>query len=616
MNVDIKQHVRRATLAVWVSVSGLALTACGGSGDSSTPTSTTIDQTVTDDTVVKETAPDPTTPDSNNPPVDTTPGDTIPDESVTDGSGSTGDPLPVAANDATFTSTHFSGSSNCALCHNGLTDATMLDVSIESDWSTSMMANSTRDPFWRAKVASEIRRNPQHKALLDKKCSRCHAPMANVEASFDGSPVEILGNGFLNPANYYYNNAMDGVSCTVCHQIEDNGTLGTLAGFSGAYSIVNLGTSAERTAFGQYTDPAINPMLINTGFRPAYGAHISSSELCSTCHNLKTPFVDSAGVVVSTTPETEFPEQMVYSEWENSAFAAGPTTRSCQDCHMPKTDAVKIANRPMFLATRNEFSRHTLVGANTTMMDILSRNREELAVAADSFDISIQRARAMLQTAADIEVLNESLSNGELTVQLRINNRSGHKLPTSFPSRRAYIHFVVQDGNGNIIFESGRTNANGSIDGVDADSDLAHYEPHYEEITQADQVQIYEPIMGDTDGNVTYTLLRAATYLKDNRIPPAGFDKASVGNDIRVAGAALSDANFNSGSDIITYRVNIGSVGSVNYTAELNYQTLAYGFVSDLFQDNNDPEVAKFQRLYDNATIRLETISAVSRSLP
>ena len=122
--------------------------------------------------------------------------------------------------------------------------------------------------------------------------------------------------------------------------------------------------------------------------------------------------------------------------------------------------------------------------------------------------------------------------------------------------------------------------------------------------------------MGDTDGNVTYTLLRAAAYLKDNRIPPAGFDKATVGNDIRVAGAAQGDANFNSGSDIITYRVNIGSVSSVSYNAELNYQTLAYGFVSDLFQDSNDPEVAKFQRLYDNATIRLETISTVSRSLP
>jgi len=612
MNINKYQYVRRA---IWVLTIASALTACGGSGDGSTTTSTTIDQTITDDTVVEETAPDPTTP-GTTPPVETTPGDTIPDDTVNDGSGSTNAPLPVAANDPTFTSTHFSGSANCTLCHNGLTDATMLDVSIESDWSTSMMANSTRDPFWRAKVASEIRRNPQHKALLDNKCSRCHAPMANVEASFDGSPVEILGNGFLNPANFYYNNAMDGVSCTVCHQLEDNGTLGTLAGFSGAYSIVNLGTSAERTAYGQYTDPSINPMLMNTGFRPTYAAHISSSELCSTCHNLKTPFVDSAGAVVSTTPESEFPEQMVYSEWENSAFASGPTARSCQDCHMPKTDAVKIANRPMFLTARNEFSRHTLVGANTTMMDILSQNREELAVAADSFDISIQRARAMLQTAADIEVLNQSLSNGELTVQLRINNRSGHKLPTSFPSRRVYVHFIVRDDVGNIIFESGKTNANGSVVGADADSDLARYEPHYEEITRPDQVQIYEPIMGDTDGNVTYTLLRAATYLKDNRIPPIGFDKATVDNDIRVAGAALGDTNFNSGSDIITYRVNVGLAGGVSYRAELNYQTLAYGFVRDLFRDSNDPEVARFQRLYDNATIRLETISAVSDSLP
>ena len=62
--------------------------------------------------------------------------------------------------------------------------------------------------------------------------------------------------------------------------------------------------------------------------------------------------------------------------------------------------------------------------------------------------------------------------------------------------------------------------------------------------------------MGNTDSQVNYTLLRAASYLKDNRIPPAGFDKNTVANDIRVTGAAMSDDNFNSGSDVITYKVN------------------------------------------------------------
>ena len=523
----------------------------------------------------------------------------------------------TTTSDATFTSTHFSGSGNCAVCHNNLIDMVNNDVSIESDWSTSMMANATRDPFWRAKVASEIQRNPQFETLLGDKCSRCHAPMASVEAKFEGSTVELFGDGFLNPTNIYYNLGRDGVSCTVCHQIEDDGNLGTLAGFSGKFSIVDLGTSTERTAFGQYIDPVTNPMIISTGFRPTYAAHVSSSEMCATCHNLKTPYVDSSGVVVSTTPDTEFPEQMVYTEWENSSFASGATGQSCQDCHMPKTDGVKISTRPDFLATRNNFSRHTLVGANTVMLDILSRNKVELGVTADGFDTAITRTRAMLATAADIDVISQNMAGDELTVQLKINNRSGHKLPTSYPSRRVYIHFVVRDNTGAIIFESGKTNPDGSIVAADADTDLSRFESHYDLITQQDQVQIYEAIMGNTENNITYTLLRAASYLKDNRITPAGFDKNAVVNDIRVAGAAMSDTNFNSGSDLITYKINIGlaSANTISYTVELKYQTLAYGFVKDLFQDNSNPEVAKFEALYNNATIRSETIFTVNRTL-
>ena len=89
-----------------------------------------------------------------------------------------------------------------------------------------------------------------------------------------------------------------------------------------------------------------------------------------------------------------------------------------------------------------------------------------------------------------------------------------------------------------------------------------------------------------------------------------------MADDIRIAGAALSDVNFNSGSDIITYKVNVGSVNAVSFTAVLMYQSMAYGFVNDLFQDSDNPEVAKFEALYDNATLRSETISTISRSLP
>ena len=535
--------------------------------------------------------------------------DSAADNATLDNSDETA--LPVALNNAGFQSTHFSGSANCAECHNGLTNAVGSDVSIEADWSTSMMANSARDPFWRAKVASEIERNPRHRELLDRKCSRCHTPMANVEAKFEGSTVELFGDGFLNPKNVYYDHAIDGVSCTVCHQIEDDGKLGTPNGFSGQYSIVDLGTSAERTAFGQYANPLVSPMLMNTNFRPSHATHVSDSAICATCHNLKTPFVDSSGAVVSTTAESEFPEQMVYTEWENSSFASGTLVQSCQDCHMPKTDGVMISVRPHSLASRDDFARHSLIGANTTMLDILSRNKAALGITATGFASAIERSRAMLISAADIEIVNQSLTGNELVVQLRIHNRSGHKVPTSFPSRRIYLHFVVRDDAGNILFESGRTNADGSVVGVDADTDLSRFEPHYDEITRQNQVQVYESIMNNTDSEVTYTLLRAAAYVKDNRIPPPGFDKNRVGNDVRVAGAAMADDNFNSGSDLVTYRIDVGTARPVSFRAELKYQALAYGFVRDLFRDNSNPEVAKFESLYDGASIRAETIHSV-----
>ena len=54
-----------------------------------------------------------------------------------------------------FTTSHFSGSGNCALCHDGLTDTSGDDVSIVKDWGASMMANATKDPLWQATVATE-----------------------------------------------------------------------------------------------------------------------------------------------------------------------------------------------------------------------------------------------------------------------------------------------------------------------------------------------------------------------------------------------------------------------------------------------------------------------------
>ncbi len=110
------------------------------------------------------------------------------------------------------------------------------------------------------------------------------------------------------------------------------------------------------------------------------------------------------------------------------------------------------------------------------------------------------------------------------------------------------------------------------------------------------------------DIQVTYTLLRAFSYAKDNRLLPAGFEKGSAVEDIAVYGDAAADANFVGGSDQVAYEINVASAkGRLNITVELLYQTLSYPFVTDLAKTNTDL-VTRFMGLYvpaDNVPVVL-----------
>jgi hypothetical protein len=78
---------------------------------------------------------------------------------------------------------------------------------------------------------------------------------------------------------------------------------------------------------------------------------------------------------------------------------------------------------------------------------------------------------------------------------VRVENQAGHKLPTGFPARRAWLHFQVTDASGAIVFESGAVDTQGRIAGNDADQAPSQFEPHYLTIVQSDQVQIYEAVL-------------------------------------------------------------------------------------------------------------------------
>lgn len=492
------------------------------------------------------------------------------------------------------TSTLFSGSANCAFCHDqwgrGLTDQQGRDVSIGGDWRATMMAHSFKDPLWRAVMEAEVEEHPKLKGFIEDKCQTCHAPMARTQASLDGTKELSLARAKTMPL------AGDGVSCTVCHQIQA-GNLGLATSFTGHYEI-----RGTREIFGPYANVFTGPMQNHVNYTPKFGAHVQDSKLCATCHTLFTPILDEEGRITG-----QFPEQVPYLEWRNSDYAA--RGKHCQDCHMPRLDEpIKISSRPPWLEPRQPFWRHQFVGGNAFMLTLLKNHASSLRPNAElaQFDRTIAQTRRQLEKAATVSVKGQR-EGGVLVVRVEVENLTGHKFPTGHPYRRAWLHVRVSDPSGRTLFESGATDKEGRIRGLVGD-----HAAHHDVITQPGQVQIYEAVMGDAKGQVTRSLLRAATYLKDNRLPPHGFRAAGPDYDqVAIRGAAAQDSNFNaggSGLDEVTYRIDLGpTAGARVVEVELLYQSVPPESVARLLQGRG-PAAKEFSALYRTADKRPEIV--------
>lgn len=473
---------------------------------------------------------------------------------------------------------YFSTSGSCARCHTELKDDAGRDVSIDTTWRGTMMANAARDPYWQASVAREVLANPEMITEIESLCARCHTPMAAYIADQTSREIVLLQDGFLNPGDSLHGYAMDGVSCTVCHQITDQ-ELGFLSSYSGDFVIDPDLSQGSRTVYGPYSiaQAQRTVMISVSGFDPQQGLHTQRAEMCATCHTLYTPIVDQTGDVIGL-----FPQQTPYFEWFYSSYRR---TQTCQSCHMPDVEGgVRISN--MDGPLRTPFGEHVFVGGNTYGLALLDANRSDLGVLASEQDIRRTYDHVIAQLSEDTARL--TIEKAErvdtwLQLDLLIENLAGHKIPTGFPSRRIWIHVLAVDAQGTVVFESGLITTAGSITGNDNDLDPGTFEPHYDRITRSDEVQIYEPILGNTQGQVTTVLLHADEYLKDNRLLPQGFDKEYVHADIAVYGRANVDDDFIDGSDQIRYVFQIDPQSlPLTITAELLYQPVAYTWIEQM----------------------------------
>ncbi len=486
----------------------------------------------------------------------------------------------------------FLPASRCKGCHGhdplGNANVTLdgIDINLFDDWETSMMGLSGVDPLWKAKVRHEVMTNPGHATELQNLCTSCHAPMGHFAAFYKGADhysLEDLESDSLG---------LSGVGCLGCHSIGQDGLGNRFTG--------DIPYDTSRVAYGPFTNPMVGPMQLYINIKPTYSDHVSQGRFCSPCHTLISNTVDLEGNPTGNS----FVEQATFHEWLNSSYPAQGTT--CQTCHMPEIeDPVKIANGYTALQGRSPFNLHTFAGANSFMVDLIKRNKTALGVNANdaNFDSTLAAiTRNLRYNTLNAELSFPEIANDSLSFELMLTNKSGHKFPSGYPSRRAFVEFKVTTETGETLFTSGSFGSDGEIinyGGV--------VEPHHDVIRSENQVQIYEMNMGDVNGNFTTVLERASMYLKDNRLPPLGFTNQHASYDtMRVVGDAENDVDFNrngstqgTGKDIVHYKIGLnGYSGPLNVTAKVYYQTVPPEWLSEM-RLLDAPEISNFLTMFD-----------------
>lgn len=559
-----------------------------------------------------------------------------------------------------------------------------INVSPYGEWRVSPMGLAGRDPIFFSQLQSETNNLPDAKKCIENTCLHCHGVMGQRQLAIDtpasdecknmfpiappegvpfGQPFaksmvmdwqnDSLQNNSLqnNPPNNhdakYGALARDGISCMVCHQIDEEG-MGTESGYTGNFVVNKPGT-----VVGPYPSDEVvpKPMQNALNITPEYGAQIQNSDMCGSCHNILLPTFNNdgtphphtapGGLVVNATYE-----QTTHLEWVNSDFSKKDSFESCQDCHMP-TDfkvgdthndlkGMKIANiessdfaptthrlpnEDITLTSRDTFARHSLHGLNVFLNEmfqqfpmLLGLRQMDYMVNSNVQPALITGRDSMIEMAtnqtAKVHIKDLSWANDNLlNVNVEIENLTGHFLPSGVGFRRVFVETIAHGKSGEILWASGRTNDLGVILEGGTETPLAtekggagqsKYQPHYQVINKQNQAQIYQEIIQDSAGHNTTSFLRRATDKKDNRIRGKGFDKQfyldSQSPYIQMLGVLLGEAakdpdysdKTKTGSDRMTYQMKLSAEQKTNFshvTVKLYNQSIPPMYLQDRFSD-------------------------------
>ncbi len=473
----------------------------------------------------------------------------------------------------------------CQPCHGSYDE----NVEPYFNWQGSMMSQASRDMLFEANMVIANQDAPESGDL----CLRCHLPKGWLQ----GRSVPTDGSRMLETDKI-------GVACDFCHRLvdpiydpgenpqEDEAILADLSfpgsHFGNGMAVVDP-TGARRGPFVNASSG--HPVLVSPFHREA--------AFCGTCHDVSNPAFqdDGTGEYVPNTFDQEagdfsahtlLPVERTYSEWFYSEYNS-PTgiyapqfggnkdyVATCQDCHMRDVTGkgCNFAEAPV----RDDLPLHDMTGGSTWFPSLLD-SLYPGAVNAAALEAGIERTRYMLQNAATVDI-----SKNGSSLDVKITNETGHKLPTGYPEgRRIWINVKFYNSGMSLLKESGAYDPVTGILSHDDEIKVYEIKPGLDEITA--------PLVGEPEGPSFHFVMNNQVY-KDNRIPPRGFTNAAFESfgDAPVA-YSYADGQY---WDMTSYAIPEGATLA---EVTLYYQSTSKEFV-EFLRDENVTD-SKGQDLYD-----------------
>ena len=337
------------------------------------------------------------------------------------------------------------GSASCGLCHREY-----------KEWQVDAHSQSAINPrFISMYTGSDVNGNPGQITELDQNglalpldpnepyhgpgfqldnpgragsCATCHTPLAstspnNQNCSWSGCHTSLTierSRGVIAPHAVPLSlkgDAGEGINCDFCHKIGDitidPKTKLPPPDMPGILSMrLYRPEEGEQLFFGT---------LVDVTRRDTYLPLLTKSEYCAACH-----YGVFGGVVGPGTVADGTVIYNSYGEWLESPYSDPETGKTCQQCHMLRSNAdwFVYAERGGLTRDYAELHNHTMPGATDETL--------------------LQNSVTMKSTA--------KREGDQIKVEVSITNDNvGHDIPTDSPIRSLILVVEALDENGNVL---------------------------------------------------------------------------------------------------------------------------------------------------------------------